>query len=1087
MRLNKGKLTLRSRLFQRLKDRSTIGFIIALFGVFWMSAVQADTNNNPAPLVTINTIAFDSAGNQGIAVGLNRFCGNGTDAPKCFYENPGQSSDVQMLVLDRITVLPVSFTGAPDGNLSFSTDAAGLTALNNALVSLKATNPDNLLVILAYNSSDSVVFSPISDGLQAIGQENIPPQGKPWSVIGIPGMVAGNAAVNIDTVINDSANGGLKGYLQEAALVRNGEESLGRIFDFGYAEGYTLTPVSSNQPASIRLGKTTLTPPAAPSGEGGFFVVLFDTRTLETNGYRVSISNYTHCVDFATLNEYLSQAIPPSTTGVALVSLDQAWTVSDGTGGCSASGFEDVLETLGALGVNPDIFARAVKTNLTSPYSMISANGYFGTRLAYEASGVITDWVATQTGNTTGAQQMPQAKGILSGALNRSNARGTIYPQTGDPAGLSQPELEIIFYQDEVPWPLTPAAGATASAPETAFAWVAFDTQQIGSASDWTNGKPSSNSVVRNTALLLREEYPKLDPPLSPITTNPTAPTGAPFTQAEVNSAVTQVNHEINYRKDVVGMFTTVVLPVVDNQTQLYLQLQNVASAIANDTLNTEASLTYNSSYWGSSMFLHAVAGLKGVLSVFEKFAEDSVALKLVYGLVGVAGGGYQFILGAAAGPPAATLIDNYLVLESQLNKDSDQVEQQVADAISQWQLSMGTSQSVVLSDWGKMMAVEANLANNGPWDFTQEQINFMSNAWNVSARQQTYYAYWPKLYNLGAARVSAYGPPPTVSHYTSWNCLGYYGVNSFEGEYQLANIYPFVNNGGITFSGYKDNNSNTDVPGTGTDGIGDGPTYLPLFDIFDNDNDNDPAPAKLVVYMFEEQWDLSMIKGWATDSKGGTYGKGYEYIIGTDLMTSIAEQINFSTSSASAANFYPPTFWFNARTPNHLVCDTQTNVALKANGFYADPGGSSTASVTHVMNASEFQTGDHLSVGVFVKNVVGQSDFFMAALHPDGNTLFFLTALDPMTLIQGALDDPKSFKPLSDGSIIPTGVNAFLPDLFSYTFSGLEDSGTYRFYSALSRPGAFKDGSVDPGDFISVDSGPFTFNGSEALNEVIN
>ena len=655
----KDELKLTSSLFQSLKNRLPVGFIIVLFGVFWMSAVQADTNNNPAPLVTINTIAFDSASKQGIAVGLNRFCGNGTDAPKCFYENPGQSSDVQMLVLDRSTVLPVSFTGAPDGNLNFSTDAAGLTALNNALVSLKATNPDNVLVILAYNSSDSVVFSPISDGLQAIGQENIPPQGKPWSVIGIPGMVAGNAAINIDTVINNSAKGGLKGYLQEAALVRNGEEYLGRIFDFGYAEGYTLTPVSSNQPASIRLGKTTLTPPAAPSGEwGGFFVVLFDTRTLETNGYRVSISNsyYTNCVDFVTLNEYLSQAVPPSTTGVALVSLGQAWTVSDGTGGCSASGFEDVLETLGALGVNPDIFARAVKTNLASPYSMISANGYFGTRLAYEASGVITDWVATQTGNTTGAKQMPQSKGILSGALNRSNARGTIYPQTGDPAGLLQPELEVIFYQNEVAWPLTPAASATASASETAFAWVAFDTQQIGSASDWTNGKPSSNSVVRNTALLLREEYPKTDSALNLITTNPTAPTGAPFTQTEVNSAVTQVNLEINYRKDVMGMFTTVVSPVVDNQTQLYLQLKDVASTIATDTLNTEASLTYNSSYWGSSMFLHSVAGLKGVLSAFEKFAEDTAALELVYGLVGLAGGGYQFILGRHRGTARGNL-----------------------------------------------------------------------------------------------------------------------------------------------------------------------------------------------------------------------------------------------------------------------------------------------------------------------------------------------------------------------------------------------------------------------------------------------
>jgi len=268
MRLNKGKLTLRSCLFQRLKDRSTIGFIIALFGVFWMSAVQADTNNNPAPLVTINTIAFDSASNQGIAVGLNRFCGNGTDAPKCFYENPGQSSNVQMLVLDRITVQPVS-------NLNFSTDASGLTALNNALVSLKTSNPDNVLVILAYNSSSPVVFSPISEGLQDIGQENIPAQGKPWSIIGIPGMVPGNAAINIDMVINGSAEGGLKGYLREAALVRNGEEHLGRIFDFGYAEGYTLTPVSSPsdyQQASIRLGKTTLYPPAPPlRGRGGIF------------------------------------------------------------------------------------------------------------------------------------------------------------------------------------------------------------------------------------------------------------------------------------------------------------------------------------------------------------------------------------------------------------------------------------------------------------------------------------------------------------------------------------------------------------------------------------------------------------------------------------------------------------------------------------------------------------------------------------------------------------------------------------------------------------------------------------------------
>ena len=1091
------KLTRTFSPFQRLKDRSAIGFIIMLFGVLWMTPVQAGTNNNSAPLMTVNTIAFDSASKQGIAVGLNRFCGDAADAPKCFYENPGQSSDVQMLVLDRTTVQPISFTGAPDGNLNFSTDASGLTSLNSALVSLKATSPDNVLVILAYDSTDCVDFSLIIDGLQAIGQQRIPPECRPWSIIGVPGMVAGNAAINIDTVINNSATGGLKGYLREAALVRNGIEYLGRIFDFGYAEGYTVTPVSkpaNYQQASIQLGSTTLKPPSYSSTEsaGGFFVVLFDTRTLDVdangNGpYGVFVSNGTGCVDFATLNEYLSQAVPPSTTGVAFTSLGQAWSTSSGNGGCSSSDFTDVLETLGQLGVNPDIFARAVKTNLVSPYSMISANGYFGERLAYEASGVITDWVATQTGETTAAQKMPQAKGILSGALNRSNQRGTIYPQTGDPAGYSQPELEIIFYQDEVPWPLTPAAGATASAAETAFAWVAHDTQGIGSASDWTNGKPSSNSVVRNTALQLREEYPKTDSGLDLITTTPTAPTGAPFTPADVNSAVTQVNLEINYRKNVMKMFTTVVTPVVDNQSALASQLQTVADTITGQALSAdEEKLTYNSSYWGSSMFLHAVSGLKSVINAFQEFADDSVALKAAYGLVSVAGGGFQFIMGATAGPPAATLIENYLVLESQLSEDTDEVKQQVEDAITQWRLSMGTSQSVVLSDWGKMGAVEAKLVNNGPWEFTPDQIAFMSNAWNVSVRQQTYYAYWPKLYNLGAARLSSDGHAPAVSGSGSWNCFGQYCANSADGEYGNAYIYPFVKNGGLTFQGIKDQNSSTDVPGTGTDGIGDGPTYLPLYDIFNND------PATLVVYMFEEGWDLDMLgkdsnhNYYCADEDPGTKGAGYEKIIGTDLMTSIAEQITFSTKNDSAGNFYPPTFWFNARASQQLVCsDTSgTNVNLQANGFYADPGGASGASVTQVMNADEFQTGDHLSVGVSVKNVVGQSDFFMATLLPDGNTLFFLTDLDPMTIRQGAMDDPRSFQPLSDGSIIPTGVSAFLPDLFSYTFIGLEDSGTYRLFSALSRPDAFKDGSVDPGDFISVDSDPFTFNGSEALNE---
>ena len=312
MAFAENKLTRTFSPFQRLKDRSAIGFIIMLFGVLWMTPVQAGTNNKAAPLVAINTIALDSSGNQGIAVGLNRFCGDAADAPKCFYENPGQSSDVQMLVLDRTTVQPVSFTGAPDGNLNFSTDASGLTSLNSALVSLKATSPDNVLVILAYDSTDCVDFSLIIDGLQAIGQQRIPPECRPWSIIGVPGMVAGNAAINIDTVINNSATGGLKGYLRDAALVRNGIQYLGRIFDFGYAEGYTVTPVSkpaNYQQASIQLGSTTRHPPPfhRPSRREAFLL------SCSTRGPLMLMPNPTVPTAFLYQTIPTAWILPPST------------------------------------------------------------------------------------------------------------------------------------------------------------------------------------------------------------------------------------------------------------------------------------------------------------------------------------------------------------------------------------------------------------------------------------------------------------------------------------------------------------------------------------------------------------------------------------------------------------------------------------------------------------------------------------------------------------------------------------------------------------------------------------------------------
>ena len=136
---------------------------------------------------------------------------------------------------------------------------------------------------------------------------------------------------------------------------------------------------------------------------------------------------------------------------------------------------------------------------------------------------------------------------------------------------------------------------------------------------------------------------------------------------------------------------------------------------------------------------------------------------------------------------------------------------------------------------------------------------------------------------------------------------------------------------------------------------------------------------------------------------------------------------------------------------------------------------------VSQTLNATEFQTGDTMSVGVSVNHNVHQpTEFYMGGLLPDGNTLFFVTALDPITMAAGQLDDPRTFRPLvKPADVIPAGDKSYLPNLLPYTFIGIEPVGNYQVFTGLSRPDAFKDGNINHGDFISLDIKTVTFEGS--------
>lgn len=1068
--------------------RSICSCMLALSGLLWINPLQA-ANDTPDKLVAINTIDSESD-SQGISVKMNRFCGDASDAPTCFYEIPGASSDVQMLVLDQKTLQLFPPDKPSNGNQSFSTDSAGLSSLNTALIDLKNNTDavDEVLVILAYNSNTPVAFSAIVQGLEAIGQKIVPPEGRPWSIIGIPGMVPGNAAFNLTESINGSAAGGLKGYIRESWLYQNGQQFQHRQFDFAYVEGYTVTPVanaSDVQSAKIELAGQIHSPPAVPAGSsaGGFYAVQFNTTTLESTGKAFWISNDTGCVDFAELNSFLSESAPPTLSGVALASLGKAWTENSG---CSADDWKQLLETLELLGLNPDFFARAVDTNLASPYSMISSNGRFGTNLAYQASAVLTDWVAIQTGNTSGAEALPQVNGILKGALERNNVLGQIYPSTGDPAGLYSTELEEILVQEPVDWPMTPKPSDTATTQETAFGWVVSCSQEVMT-TEWSSGKPSSNDVVRQTSLALRQSYIDVDFIPKSVSPLPSACNGSSFTPAELSNAVSQLTDEFSDRTSIQSFFTTLLKPLVNNQAALFNTITDVTKEIANTELNADTTLiTSNSSNWAATLFVHTFEGLKVALNFFGVGPE----VDIIGGFLSAGASGARFVLDATTGSATgqANAIDKYLILQSQLSVDSTGVTTQVEDSISQWRDSMGTSQAVILQDWGKMMAVSSNLVPGGKWLFTEDDVNLMANAWDTLARQQTYYAYWPLIYNVGAARVSGDGSTPGTSFPNTWFCEGEVQQNHNDGDLTTEDIQPFVNNGGITE--FENANTNTDVPSfgafcdQGACGIGDGQTYLPLFDIFSDD------PEELVVYMFDNSWDLSYISGWAQpQSESGTKGQGYAHTVAASTMTNLTDQITAS-SADTAANFYPPTFWFKARSPNQLACNNASNANLISTGFYSDLG---SPSVTQTISTSDtktlrsatpnsraLDTGDFISVGITVQNVFQSSDFYMGALMPDGDTIFFVTVLNPLTLLQGSLDNPSTYRPLSDRDLIPNHEIAHLPNLVFYRFTGAELEGNYQFFSAITRKDAFSDGRVNEGDILAVDIDPFTVGASE-------
>ncbi len=212
---------------------------------------------------------------------------------------------------------------------------------------------------------------------------------------------------------------------------------------------------------------------------------------------------------------------------------------------------------------------------------------------------------------------------------------------------------------------------------------------------------------------------------------------------------------------------------------------------------------------------------------------------------------------------------------------------------------------------------------------------------------------------------------------------------------------------------------------------------------------------------------------GWVTDA--ADFSEFYQY---RWPFLNLAEKIT-CTSIRDAGVVNPSGTFFT-------MCGDDLQAYLDA--ILPEPG----TTVTQTLNASAntsvstkasnidrpLRTGHTVLVNTRISNFDSERrvDIYMGAIYPNGNTIAFVTGLDPLVLGGGTLDNPASYLPLVKGKRLKHGFLEYTPNAMRYTFTGAEDQKTYQFFTLLAKPDAFSDGIINAGDIISVDLDPFHF-----------
>ncbi len=682
-------------------------------------------------------------------------------------------------------------------------------------------------------------------------------------------------------------------------------------------------------------------------------------------------------MDWDQLNTVLGQLMagtPPSghckVCGVGLV-------VSGQTGGYEFepdfTGFQAVLAKLEQLGVNPDTFVRALNsTDTNTPsghgtYSMIAANG-----IGFASSNVIADGVSDAN------QYLQVYDGVLTGVLRRGAAGLLAPAQADPAGLQGPSTMTPILYGAQGDWLLTPAladttacatdttgpeTGCQATGQEVAFAYVAEqafanlfpDTPPVlwtggtatatgtavpgvalaGSADSLdgdgcvTNEAPAPTSdaagqgtvvdasSVRSASLVLRNTY------ASSLTLDPGAPGfvklpgGAPFTQSDLDCAINQMHDELDARNTVSDLVYRVTDSAAGLGGVIDVDLGQVAEdvqtgAMASISQQISAQQSSAASWW-AQMAMQWTPGIARILT----FAEDANPfLKDAYEWLQLFGDTGQIAMGTINGPDGnpAALVEQYVLLEAQLQQQEIDVESQVVNAMQAQTNGVLLSREILLS--GPTMMAAADHAAGTTYNYGANDANVQiaaNNAYLYNVRQLAYQALWPQVYDGVRVSYANTCENTTDGGLSCWNA----DADTWQSAYSNTATDPSVSTSLTLASQVWCNGF---VPGhpfqaarTGSPaGLGEGTEYQPQASVA-----SASAPTQYLDYAMVEASSIS----------ASSFSKGlYPTVADMNVVQPFFAQPDDSSQdvdASAAPGFYAPDFWFQNLNPSvRLSCD---------------------------------------------------------------------------------------------------------------------------------------------------------------------